>query len=48
MQIPEQEILTVIASFVLHFCAIKNNFIVVSKLYNVVDVVHVHEFYSSQ
>ena len=38
MQIPEQEILRVVASLVVHFCAIKNNVIVASKLYNVGDV----------
>jgi len=38
VQIAEQEILRVVASLVVHCCAIKKNVIVASKLYNVADV----------
>ena len=36
--IPEKEILIVVASLVVHCCAIKKNVIVASRLYDVVDV----------
>ena len=38
MQIPEQEIWIVVASLVLHCCAIKKNVIVASQLYGVADI----------
>jgi len=38
VQIAEQEILIVVASLVIHCCAIKKNVIVASQLYNVADV----------
>ena len=36
--IAEKEILTVVASLVVHCCAIKKNVIVASRLYHVADV----------
>ena len=38
MQIAEQEIFTVVASLVVHCCAIKKNVVVASQLYDVADV----------
>jgi len=38
VQITEQQILIVVASLAVHYCAIKNNFIVASKLYDVANV----------
>jgi len=38
VQIAEQEILIVVASFVIYCCAIKKNVIVASQLYDVADV----------
>ena len=38
MQIAEQEISMVVASLVVHCCAIKKNVVVASQLYDVADV----------
>ena len=38
MQIAEQEIFIVVASLVVHCCAIKKNVVVASQLYDVADV----------
>ena len=38
MQIAEQKILMVVASIVVHCCAVKKNVIVASQLYDVADV----------